>query len=49
MKIKTTAYILILFMLLPLLFSCKGTETAFTPESFDFTLRAATNEMGFEN
>ncbi|MBR6579382.1 MAG: leucine-rich repeat domain-containing protein [Clostridia bacterium] len=49
MKIKTTAYILLLFMLLPLLFSCKGTEAAFTPESFDFTLRTATDEMGFEN
>ena len=49
MKIKTTAYILILFTLLPLLFSCNGTEAAFSPESFDFTLRTATDEMGFES
>lgn len=49
MKIKATAYILILFMLLPLLFSCKGTEAAFTPEAFDFTLRTHTDEMGFES
>ena len=49
MKIKATAYILILFMLLPLLFSCKGTEAAFTPEAFDFTLRTHTEEMGFES
>ena len=48
MKTKLTSYVLILFMLLPLLFSCKGTEAAFTPEAFEFTLRTPTDEMGFE-
>lgn len=49
MKIKITAYILILFTLLPLLFSCKSTKTEFTPESFEFALRTPTDEMGFDS
>ena len=49
MKTKALSFILVLFILLPLLFSCKGSESAFTPESFEFTLRKATEEMGFEN
>lgn len=49
MKTKITSSILILFMLLPLLLSCRETEVAFTPEEFEFTLRTPTDEMGFEN
>jgi hypothetical protein len=49
MKLKTASFVLTLFMLLPLLFSCKGPKNTFTPESFEFTLRTATEEMGFEN
>ena len=49
MKTKATVYVLILLMLLPFLFSCKGPEAAFTPEAFEFTLRTPTDEMGFEN
>ena len=49
MKIKITACTLILFILLPLLLSCGGKEATFTPITFDFTLRAVNDDMGFEN
>ena len=49
MKIKITACTLILFILLPLLLSCGGKEATFTPVTFDFTLRAVNDDMGFEN
>ncbi len=49
MKLKTISFITALFMLLPLLFSCKGAEPSFTPENFEFTLRTPTEEMGFDS
>ncbi len=45
---KTIALMLALAALL-VLPSCKGKTDAFTPESFEFTVRRPLNEMGFEN
>lgn len=49
MKLKILSFALALFMLMPFLFSCQGQESTFTPENFEFTLRTATDEMGFDS